>query len=92
MVIGFLPSGHAHATESGRSLRIGGSTTFRCRADTDAPNESEGDDDRVRLPRSGLAALACLGLTVAAEIASLVLSWGFADPLDTVLFALDDSP
>ncbi len=42
----------------------------------------------MRLPRSGLAALACLGLTVAAEIASLVLSWGFADPLDTVLFAL----
>ena len=42
----------------------------------------------MRLPRSGLAALACLGLTVAAEIASLVLSWGFADPLDTSLFAL----
>lgn len=42
----------------------------------------------MRLTRSGLAALACLGLTVAAEIASAVLSWGFAHPLDTSLFAL----
>ncbi|GAA3695010.1 hypothetical protein GCM10022204_08460 [Microlunatus aurantiacus] len=42
----------------------------------------------MRLTRSGLAALACLGLTVAAEIATAVLSRGFAHPLDTSLFAL----
>ena len=42
----------------------------------------------MRLTRSGLAALACLGLTVAAEIGTALLSWGFAHPLDTSLFAL----
>ena len=42
----------------------------------------------MRLRRSGSAALACLGLTVAAEIATVTLSWGFAEPLDTSLFAL----
>lgn len=42
----------------------------------------------MRLTRSGYAALTCLALTVVAEIATVVLSWGRAPWLDTSLFAL----
>lgn len=42
----------------------------------------------MRLTRSGFVALACLGLTVVAEIATVVLLRGLAHPLDTSLFAL----
>ena len=42
----------------------------------------------MRLTRSGYAALACLGLTVVAEVATVVLLWARAPWLDTSLFAL----
>lgn len=47
-----------------------------------------GDDDHVRVTRSGVVASACLGLTVLAEVGAVVLSWGLRSSYDTIFFAV----
>ena len=46
------------------------------------------DDDRVRVTRPVVLASACLGLTVLAEVAAVVLSWGLRASADAIFFAV----
>lgn len=73
---------------SASPVGIDSTTAIRWSADTDAFVTSERDDVRVRLTRSGALAAGCLVLTVAAEVATLVLAWDLKSSYDTIIFAV----